>query len=568
MGGITKQSGLIVAIAVAAAAGCTPSQYAKQADKSAYAMVATNQAAALGESKPFDVIYRPFCPEADQADAAIRIGDKLVPVGDGEPVVLTLAECLEIAARNSRRLQNRKEGLYGLALDLANTRRGWNVPLLAGDLDADAEFVRMHNTGETKSASAEITPSITQRFINGGVLTLAATLDWATDFIFGSQSNMVGSMIEANFTQPILRGAWRGFAYEDQYRLARDFLFAVFDYERFTQTFAANIFRRHYDVLRQRDQLEKERLSVERQRATLSMTRVQVEGGLLTKVDEDRAEQALLSAQVRYERNQQDYENALDAFKLLLGLPIRAKMELDYPFALVTLAQAGPKPISFQEDQAIAIALMARPDVLTERAKLRDADRNVEIAADQFLPQLDVELGISATGTEPRNFERIRFNRHTRFARMTFNYDLDQTDNRDAYRLSVMSYDRAKRDLELFLDQVRLEVRAAYRELLQSRETYELQDRSVVINSRRHKLAQLQQKEGQLSPTDVLDAEEDLRSAENGRTAALVAYTNTRVEFLASLGMIEVDERGMLHERTEPFKFDRISEWYGYVRNE
>ena len=48
MGGITKQSGLILAIAVAIAAGCTPSQYANQADKSAYAMVAANQAAALG----------------------------------------------------------------------------------------------------------------------------------------------------------------------------------------------------------------------------------------------------------------------------------------------------------------------------------------------------------------------------------------------------------------------------------------------------------------------------------------------------------------------------------------
>ena len=44
----------------------------------------------------------------------------------------------------------------------------------------------------------------------------------------------------------------------------------------------------------------------------------------------------------------------------------------------------------------------ARPDVLQERAKVRDADRDVEIAADQFNPQLDIELDVSAESVTPK----------------------------------------------------------------------------------------------------------------------------------------------------------------------
>jgi len=557
---------MILSVAVLLLVGCTPKQYAEQADRAAYRMLASGQKTAFGQTGPFDVAYAPFCQEDDEEAGAIRVGSKLIPINAEQPVILTLDECLEIAFRNSREFQDSKEDLYASALDLANTRRGWDIPLFGGELDAEASFERvMKAGGETKEAEAKLTPSITQRFVHGGVLTLATTVDWATDFVFGSESNVVTSLVEANFTQPLLRGAWRGLAYEDQYRLTRDFLFDVFEYERSRQTFAADIFGRYYGVLRQRDQLENERISIQRQEATLAVTKVQVEGGLLTKVDEDRAEQALLNAQVRFEQNQQQYQNALDAYKILLGLPVRASIELEYPGALEKLLEIGPKPVNMQEDEAIAIALSARPDVLAERAKVRDADRDIEIAADDFLPQLDVELKLSAESVPPRRFHEVRFDKHTRYAEVSFNYELDQTDNRDAYRLAIIAYEKAKRDFERFIDQVRLDVRSAYRELMQSKRSYELQLRSVQIATRRYKLADLEQKEGRLSPTDVLDAEEDLRSARNGLTSALVSYTTTRVEFLATLGMIDVDERGALYERTKPATFERIARGYEYL---
>jgi outer membrane protein TolC len=589
---------LALAAAVALCGGCTLKQYAHQADSAAYRAVAGGQVASLGRSEPFDVNYSPYATSAGTEDEhhEISIGSRVVPLGgDSELVPLTATECLLVAFRNSRDLQDRKEDVYSRALELANLRRGWDVPLFAGAVSGEIShetdenvpvvqnfevpdpsdppntktYTRLDNdTQEESSASAGLEASLTQRFVNGGELILAATLDWALDLIpapGADRNNSAVTVLKANFTQPLLRGAWRGLAYEPQYRLERDFLFAVYDYARFRETFAATVYSGYYAVLTQRDQLENARMSIERQKTTLAVTKVQVEGGMLSRVDEDRAEQALLSAQISYEQSVQSYNNALDRYKIVLGLPVEARVDVDYPAALNELKTVGPRPVGLDESQAVAVALATRPDVLTQEADVRDAARDVEIAADNFLPQVDVELGISAQNDGPRDFQNVRFDRNQRVARLTFDYQLDQTDNRDDYRLSMIAFDRSRRDLSRFLDNVVLDVRSAYRQLVQSKETYELNERSVEIATRRHRLAQLQQKEGELSPVDVLDAESDLLNAENGRTSALVSYNNTRMAFLADLGFLAVDEEGIIHERTQPFTFDRIGRYYPYV---
>ncbi len=551
-----------VVVISAIAAGCTPSQYAEQADRDAYATVVSGQRSALGQTKSFNIDYHPFAEEEAKTSKAIKVGKKVISVGSGPVQVLTPSECLEIAFRNSRSFQTRKEELFRAALALANSRRGWTGPLLGGDLTGDVERSRVEKSGEwVNSANAQINPSLMQRFRNGAVLTLATTVALASDLL-GSDSTTVGSMIEANFTQPLLQGAWRDLAYEDQYRFERNFIIDVFAYDRYTQTFAAGITNRYYDVLLRRDQLENERQSIERLKQTVSVTRFLVEGGE-SRIQLDQAEQNLLDAQIRYQVNLQRYRDSLDGYMLELGLPLTAKVELDYPNALKTPNKIGPRPILLKESQAVVVALSTRPDVLTEQAKVRDATRDIEIAADAFLPQLNVVLGYNAEGgPHKHDFWDVQFHRHKRFARLDFAWPLDQTDNRDDYKNAIIASNKAQRDYEEFLDGVRLEVRQSYRALVRSRQNYDLEIRSLEIGTRRWKLASLQQKGGEASARDVLEATDALQAARNGAARALIEYTTTRLEFLANLGMLRVDEKGALHEREKPTKFERIERRY------
>ncbi len=555
----------VLTVMVSALAGCTPSQYAEQADRAAYGALRGGQQVALGMRPAFEVDYEPYC--AGDGRRVIRVGETEIPLSVGEPVVLTLDDCLDVAFRNSRDFQERKETLFLAALDLANTRRDWNWTLVTGDETAQIEAARFGNSHglDSDTASGEGNVSLTRRFFDGGVLVMAASLSFATDFL-SSASTPVDSLLDANFTQPLLRGAWRGIAYEDQYRRERDFLISVFGYERFTQTFAVQVLTQYYAVLQQRDQLRNDRMNIERLQDTATVTRVLVRGGQRSRIEADQAEQNLIQAQVRFQQRQQSYQDALDAFKIFLGLPIEARVVLNYPEALNELNEAGPQPIPFEGDEAIRLALRTRPDVLERRADVRDAERDVELAADDFLPALDLVTGVSAAGSDDQEFAKVRFHEHERFARLELDYDLDQTDNRDAYRSALIAWDRARRDYEQFVDEVvRLGVRQSYRNLLQSRTTYDLQKRNVEIGQLRRDLAELEQRAGTASARDVLEAEQALLDAQNGLTNALISYTTTRLQFLADLGMVRVDEKGRIHERDEPFWFHRIAERYPHL---
>jgi len=609
-----------------AVGGCTPAQYARQADRSAQVALERKQRLALGAEKDFSVEYEPYA-ETKRKDGRALLGGREIPLGDRGRRVLKLEECLALAFHNSRTFQNRKESLYTAALALANAEHQWS--LLSGSVTGEVTHSAVHDGKETNSGVGEFGLSFARRFAQGGRVGLGVGLQVVSD-LAGTRSTTLGSLLEANVTQPLLRGAWGDLAYEDLYRQERDLAIAVLAYERFRQSFSADITTSYYRVLQQLDKLTNERANITRLEQALRRTRVQVQEGQVSRIQQDQTEQNLLDARVRYLGGQRQYRNALDNFKLTLGLPVHANVALA-PAELVRLNAAGPVSMPFlderaisravaragsqaerdlarrapgadatdvekraweraraeiirrkkalaldrargealerAEEKAVEVALHTRPDVLGEMAKVRDARRDVDIAANQFLPGLDLVLGISAAGTEPRKPWRVQFHHHTRSAGLALDYSLDQTDNRDAYRLAKIAAARAERDYQEFVDRVRLEVRRAYRQLTESRQTYDFQKRNVTVARRRRLLASLEQASGWASARDVLEAEEGLRNAQNGLTGALVSYETTRVTFLAVLGLLDVDENGKPRERTTPRRFNkRMGELYGSTR--
>ena len=546
--------------------GCSLSDFTNWANRVAYGTLDQTTNTVMGEASPFDVEYKPLTPDEQ---GFIQLQKRKIKIYGSKTEELSLDDVLFIAFKNSREYQNRKEALFSAALNLANERQSWNIPELQGFIAGEANWQKPNGVSPDAGGLGEVSanPSLLQRFVNGGILTFGAAVDLATDFL-GSDSLSIGSTIDANFTQPLLRGAWNGFAYEDQYRLERNFEFAVFRYYRYRQTFAANIVTRYYRVLQLRDRLENEKQNIDRLTSTFKLTQRNVEIGNSTRVQLDQAEQNLFSARVRLTSERENYQNAVDQLKILIGLPTLSQVEPDYPEALIQLSKFKPsaKDIPFTVDQAINVALEVRPDVLSQRAAVRDAKRDVDINANNFLPRLDLDVGYSASNpTGSKSPGDINFRNGRRYAKLRFNYPLNQTDNRDAYRNAVIAFSRASRDYDLFLDRVRDDVRTTYRSLAQSRESYEIQIKNVELAKRRRKLAAERQKNGDASTRDVLEAEEALRTAQNGLTSSLINYTTTRLEFLASLGMVRVNQAGVVSEKSKPANFERLNKRYPYT---
>jgi len=544
--------------------GCTSSRYAKWADRDAYGTVSEGQAAALGKTRQFDIAYNPVDWDRYLKEAEDETGSNVQ--------VLTVEDALKVAFKNSRSFQTRKENLYSSALSLAANSRGWDSFLPAGNVNATGEAARTSRGGPeggtdntNRYISADGNYSLTRRLVGGGLLTLGASMNVVTNLL-GQSDTTIGSLVEGGFTQPLLRGAWRGLAFEEQHRRERDFLIELYEFDRFRQTFAVDIMQQYYRVLTLKDVLENSRTNIQRLTMAYLTTQAMVEGGQLRRTQEDQAEQDLLSSQISFEQTQLAYSQSLDNFKIALGLPISDELKLDYPGALRRLNEKGPESLPFAESVATDTSFVTDTALLKARAGARDAEKDVEIAADHFNPQLDLELKASAPGTEKAQPARIQTHHHTRSAKLTFNYNLDQTDNRNAYRNALIQRDRSKRSLTETKDTVTLNVRNSFRSLKQSRQSFVLQAKSVEIAQRRTALIAIQRKQGQASTRDVLEAEAALNSSLNGLTSSLVNYTITRLEFLASLGMLNVDVDGKLAERKTPFGYDRLQERYPYLK--
>ena len=558
-------SALVVCFVTVGLGGCTPAWYAGWADRDAYGTIKEGQAFVLGENFEFNIEYSPVDCRAFLENVESEIGrDEDVPV-------MTLANALRIAFKNSRAFQSRKESLYSSALLLASLSRGWETLLFDGNVGGTGEAIRTGKGGPeggvdntNRYISADAGASVTKRLVGGGLLTLGASMNYATNFV-GLSETEIGSLVSGSFTQPLLRGAWRGLAFEGQHRRERDFLFDVFEFSRFRQTFAVSIMQDYYNVLRNRDQIENSRTTIERLQKAYAMTRTLVKGGQISRVQEDQAEQDLLNAQIALEVTLLTYSNALDSFKITLGLPISTDMRLDYPNALKALNKQGPKSLPFAEAKAVDIALSTDTTLMRARALARDTDKDVEVAADQFNPSLDLELGVSVPGTSRTGPTRLQTHHHTRNAKLTLDYGLDQTNNRNGYRNALISRDRASRGLARAEDAATLSVRGSFRSLKRSKQSFSLQAKSVAIAIRRTTLVALQRKEGQASARDVLDAERARTLALNGLTNSLINYTMTRLEFLAGLGMLDVDSEGQLIEREQPFGFERLQKRYAYL---
>lgn len=554
---------VILITTLALLSGCT-SWYTEWADRDAYGSIAKGRAVALGKANPFNITYDPvdcdrYLKEVeDEAGGTVR--------------VLTIEEALKVAFKNSRAFQTRKEDLYSSALFLATNSRDWETVLPAGSVDSTSEAARTSHGapegGADNSArylNADGNYSLTRRLVGGGLLVLGASINSVTNFLGGSNTE-TDSFVESSFTQPLLRGAWRGLAYEDQHRRVRGFLIDVYEFDRFRQTFAVDIMRQYYGVVTLKDVLENSRTTIQRIRTAYLTTKALVEGGQISREQEDQAEQDLLGAQISFEQTQLAYSQALDNFKIALGLPVSMELRPDYPGVLKRLNEKGPQPLPFVELIATSTAFVTDTALLRARAGARDAERDVEVAADNFHPQIDVELTTSAPGTKQAQPARIQTHHNTSSVKLTTNYNLDQTANRDVYRSAMISRDRSKRSLTETEDTVRLNVLNSFRSLEQSRKSYSLQEKSVEIARRRTALTAIQRKEGQASTRDVLEAEEALNNSLNGLTGSLVNYTITRLEFLASLGMLNVDADGALGERETSFGYDRLQERYPYLK--
>ncbi|MGH7151603.1 MAG: hypothetical protein ACREIU_12935, partial [Planctomycetota bacterium] len=169
---MTSRIARILPLAAALFTACTAEGYRREADEAAYGVVREKQLEALGEEQPFTI---------EPKEGSLReqvLGPRTDPVPPGprspvvaEPLQLTLAKALEIAAENSREFQTQKETVYRAALALTRERHTFESRYF-GTVEGGASSSGLHQA-DTKTGTQSSNLGFTRLLKTGGSLALS-----------------------------------------------------------------------------------------------------------------------------------------------------------------------------------------------------------------------------------------------------------------------------------------------------------------------------------------------------------------------------------------------------------
>jgi len=238
----------------------------------------------------------------------------------------------------------------------------------------------------------------------------------------------------------------------------------------------------------------------------------------------------------------------------------------------VELIQMQPFDIPMQ--LAVEVGLNNRVDLMNERARVMDARRKVEIAANALLSSVDLVVAgdiRTPTGNKPFDF---RGEQSQLRAGISFTSPLDQIDERNAYRLSLINYQRQRRAYMLAEDEVKQEIRNAWRQLFVLRQNLETSRRAVRIaalqydaavdqsnappDSRSVQGASSGKSSGSgLAGNNLLNALNAILTAQNNLVSTYVNYERNRLNIYRDMGIMEIGEDGMW---VDPFYRSQVND--------
>lgn len=574
----------------------TPERAVRETDEIGERVVSEYMAQVMGRTnaftiaRPSDRLRNRLLAEQglDPEAAALLLAATNAPPPLPDPLVLTLADALRVGAANDNGYQSQKETLFSeaLALDLVRhdfettfagvlsggaTRTGSDTDGGGGGASATATAAttaaaaegevatsRSSSSSTSSSARGGAKASLSRKFRNGATLAASLGLD-IVKLLSGGGGRTLGLTGDASVTVPLLRGGGRLVATEALTQAERNMVYAVYSFEKFRQGFAIDIAAGYYGMLKVEQQLIALRENNERLTANYERAKLLFEAGRLSQVELDQTRQDLLSTGDQLVSAQKARQSTLDDFKMKLGLPVDARIELDMgeldrlgdrmglDLSGTNATELARQPeLPWTEDEAVAIALSNRYDLIVGRMKLGDTERALVLAADA----LRGTLGLTVGGDFGRTKASGGTTRDSHGLSASFSSDLpwERTAERNAYRAALIALDVGRRALDTEEDATRQLVRDDIRSINSAWSSFVIQREALTVAQRRVRSTTLFQQAGRSSTRDLLESEAALLSARNAVVGAVVEYRLAGLKLLRDLSLLAVTEEGLLLE--------------------
>lgn len=517
----------ILTTGIALFSGCkTPEQFKEQADTEVYQAIEQKWKPEHGTM----VNYR--VSDVTPAEGSIAMEPNWIPSGR-----LTLADAVGIATARSREYQSRKEALYSSGLDLTLQRYAYAAQWFG---TIDAGYTR-DEKDESLDAGGRL--GFKQLLADGTQVSTSIATDWLR-YLTGDSRTSVGSLLTAGISKPLLRGSSQAIVQENLTQSERNLLYQIRTFNRFRKEFVVTIVSGYFRVLEALDSVGNAESNYESLRVSYERARMRAEAGRVPPIEAAQTEQQMLQARDNLAQSVRTYQQALDTLKLALAIPVDAEIEVD-PNVLKEMASMRIVEPNFPVEDAVATALACRLDLANSYNQVEDAGRKVDVAIDALRAQLDLVASTAVSSTEPTEFYRMRFGDEVYDVGLRLDLPLDRKRERNAFRSRQLDLIQAQRDYELAVDEVKLDVRNDYRNLVEAARRYAIQKISLDLAQRRVESTSMLFEAGRAQARDLLDAQDALLSAQNSTTSTLVDFMVATLAFYRDIELLKIKPDGL-----------------------
>jgi hypothetical protein len=225
----------------------------------------------------------------------------------------------------------------------------------------------------------------------------------------------------------------------------------------------------------------------------------------------------------------------------------------------VNLLDVVKKDQPAAQNHAGTTALSNRLDLMNQRALLVDAWRKIAVVANSLQGTVDVGYDLEML-TPPGEVKPLAFagKRSQHLLKFNFEFPWVRKFERNAYRATLIAYQRQRRELMLFEDQIVQDIRQHLRHLRQLAFNYEIQRRNLelayfqvglALETFRAPPAPGEQRDAATAAAaltqQLLNAQRSVPQAQNAVFAIWVDYVTTRMALYRDLELMAVDARGV-----------------------
>src|SRR5207247_98701 len=280
---------------------------------------------------------------------------------------------------------------------------------------------------------------------------------------------------------PLLRGA--GLVnLEPLIGAERELVYQVRTFEDFRRQFAVDISRSYFNSLARQQAVRNRQLNYENLAVLTERTRALFAAGKISFLEVQRSEQALLQAENGVIAAREQYQNALDQFKIALGMPVSEVL------AIIPVALELDVP-DIEGPGVLESAQHYRLDLQTARDRIDDARRGVDNARNGLLPSLDLTAQASAANRADEPARKLDSRTLNYSAGVTLDLPIDRLSERNAYRRGLIALERAQRRFDELRDHVAAACPEDIRSLRTAQSSLRIQQESIALAERRLDLA-------------------------------------------------------------------------------